>query len=76
MVFTTSKESDTRKEQRFVKSLLLVAMTSLTIGAPFLGYILYRRLEMPLLQALGVSLVVLIAGILLILFWNRKSPEI
>jgi len=76
MVFTMSKESGAKKEQRFVKSLLLVATTSLTIGAPFLGYILYRRLEMPLLQALGVSLVVLIAGILLLLFWNRKSPEI
>ena len=76
MVFIVSKESDVKEEQRFVKSILVVLMTSLTIGAPYMGYVLYKQLGMPLSQALVFSLVTLIIGVLLLLLWNRKDREL
>ena len=70
-----SKKGEGKKEQRLVKSLLVILMTSLTIGAPFVGYVLNKMLGMPASQALIASLGILIAGIITLLFAGRKETD-
>ena len=58
-----------------LKSLLVIGMSCMILGSPFIGWFLQIRLQLTQLQALLYGMVVAAAGIVLSLLWVRRQEK-